>query len=107
MLYFCIKQFKADEVKIIRRRYISFSLPPKAKEVIFKILNEIYPANKFFRLRFNFDVIKCESASECLEHMLFHCESVQLLEWHTGLVTAHRDSAVIIDRENSQIWYFC
>ena len=59
---------------------VSFLLPPKVKQVNFKIFNEIHSTHKFLRLRSDFDVkncVFCESAIESLEHVLIQCESVQ------------------------------
>ena len=72
--------FDTSEIKKIRKKYLSFLLPPKAKEVNFKILNEIYPTNEFLRLKFNLDVnncVFCETNIENLEHVFFFCDMVQ------------------------------
>lgn len=78
---YILKEFGADKIKKkIRKNYISFPLPPKAKEINFKILNEIYPTNEYLRLRFNFDMnncVFCEEEIESLEHLFFYCESVK------------------------------
>lgn len=42
-------------VNEFRCKYLLFPLPPKYKEVDFKILYDIYPAKEFLRLRFNMD----------------------------------------------------
>jgi len=88
-----LRGFEVEEVKVMRRRYISLPLPPEVKEVNFKILNEIYPTNKLWRLRFNLDVkncVFCENETESLEHLFFHCGSV-FLERHVELDTVQED----------------
>ena len=77
---YILKEFEVEKIRKIRKNYISLPLPPKIKELNFKILNEIYPTNEFLRLRFNFDLnncIFCEKEIETLQHLFFHCNSVQ------------------------------
>lgn len=45
--------------KRIRCRFFSFPIPPKAKEVHFKTINDIYPCSEFTRLKFNLDSNEC------------------------------------------------
>ncbi len=61
----------------IRTRFLSFPLLPKAKEVQFKIINDIYPCNEFLRHRFNLDCNECtfcETDIESLEHLFYFCK---------------------------------
>lgn len=76
---YVLKDFDRNEVKKIRKNYLSYPLPPKVKEVCFKIINEIYPTKEFLRLKFNFDTndcVFCEKSIETLEHVFFWCDSV-------------------------------
>uniref|UniRef100_A0A9J8APK5 Reverse transcriptase domain-containing protein n=1 Tax=Cyprinus carpio carpio TaxID=630221 RepID=A0A9J8APK5_CYPCA len=65
--FYILKDFEVEKIKKIRKNYISFPLPPKVKEVNFKILNEIYPTNEFLRLRFNFDLNNCVFCTVCFQ----------------------------------------
>ncbi|KAK2829371.1 hypothetical protein Q7C36_017361 [Tachysurus vachellii] len=50
------KQFTNKFIRNIlskQKRYLSYPILPKAKEVTFKILNDIYPSNSFLHERFN------------------------------------------------------
>ncbi len=59
------------------RRFISFPLLPKAKEVKLKIINDIYPCTEFLGHRFNLDCNECtfcEADIESLEHLFYLCK---------------------------------
>lgn len=76
---YILKRFGVDKYKHIRKEYISFLVAPKAKEVQFKILNQIFPSNEFLRLTFNFDVNNCGFSGvdvKNLNHTFFHCHAV-------------------------------
>jgi len=47
--------FSKDSIHRLRTEYLKSPLPPKVKEVHFKILNGIYPSSEYLRLRFGFD----------------------------------------------------
>jgi len=51
--------FSKDSIHRLRTEYLKFPLPPKVKDVHFKILNGIYPSSEYLRLRFGFDSNKC------------------------------------------------
>lgn len=67
--------FSRDIIHSLRTQYLKFPIPPKAKELHFKILNGIYPSNEFLRLRFGFDANSCVFCEdiETTEHLFFHC----------------------------------
>ncbi len=50
-----LKDVPEEKKKKKRSRYLSLPISPKAKEIHFKILNDIYPCHEFLRKRFNFD----------------------------------------------------
>ncbi len=80
--------FPEDKVVWIRTRFLSFPLLPKAKEVQFKIINDIYPCNDFLRHRFNCNESTfCETDMESLEHLFYLCKfSKQIMGWPLCLV---------------------
>lgn len=64
--------------KRIRCVYITFPLPPKAKEVHFKIMNDIHARKAFLKLRFNIDLKEftfCNSGIETIEYLFFSCNT--------------------------------
>ena len=66
----------ASTAKRLRCNYLKFSIPPKAKEVHFKTMNEIYPCKELLCLKFNADVNECtfcENNIETQEHLFFSC----------------------------------
>nr|XP_017212910.1 uncharacterized protein LOC103911478 [Danio rerio]XP_017212911.1 uncharacterized protein LOC103911479 [Danio rerio] len=70
---------KANTIDI-RKRYLSFPLLPKMKEVHFKTINDIYPCNEFLRIRFHLDsnaCIFCLKDIESHEHLFYSCSSVK------------------------------
>ncbi len=71
-----LKDFQAKEVKKKKKlRYIPLALPPKVKEISFKILHSIYPTNDFLRQKLNFGPNNCgfcEKETETLEHLFFN-----------------------------------
>lgn len=69
-----------NTVKYFRTTYLKFPILPKAKEVQFKILNDIYPSNRFLHLKFNLENSPCHLCkhfSEDTEHIFFSCSAVQ------------------------------
>ena len=52
---YVLRDYNDIEARKIRKRYLSYPIPHKAKEVTFKILNDIYPSNQFLHVRFNWD----------------------------------------------------
>lgn len=72
--HYILKDLKSDQKTMIRKNYISYPVPPKVKELLFKILNEMYPTTDFIRHGFF-----CDSELENLDRLLFQCETVQLL----------------------------
>lgn len=71
----------------ISNKYIKFMrwpIPPKVKEMQFKIINGYYPTAAMLRKRFGFEVEPCAFCSqedETLEHLFFSC-SVTKYFWH-------------------------
>ncbi len=53
------KIFPKSSIFKLRTMYLSFPIPPKAKEVHFKNFNDIYPSLEFLRNRFNIDHNNC------------------------------------------------
>lgn len=45
--------------KKIRRNFLKFSIPPKAKEMHFKTINEIYTSGQLMHLKFNIGLNEC------------------------------------------------
>ena len=67
------QDFTNTSVVKIRTSNLSFPVPPKAKEVYFKML-EIYLCNDLLRQRFNLDLnvcTFCNSDIETMEHLIF------------------------------------
>ena len=74
------QKFTKNDIKKIRTNYLSFPVPPKVKEVHFKMLYEIYPCNDFLNQRFNLDLnvcTFCNSDIETVEHLFFLCNATQ------------------------------
>uniref|UniRef100_A0A3Q3ASU9 Reverse transcriptase domain-containing protein n=1 Tax=Kryptolebias marmoratus TaxID=37003 RepID=A0A3Q3ASU9_KRYMA len=72
--------FSDSEVNKWRTAYLKYPLSPKAKEVNFKILNNIFPSRELLRQRFNFDTNSCtfcDNDIETTDHLFFFC-------MHTG-----------------------
>ena len=64
---------------------MSYPIPHKAKEVVFKILNDIYPSYHFLHIRFNWENNTCgfcERDIETVEHIFFQCEHVLEFGWN-------------------------
>ena len=65
---------------------------PKAKEVHFKTINDIYPCSDFLHQRFKFDSSNCrfcDTDIETVEHLFFQCKFVNVFwkefrDWLTG-----------------------
>ncbi len=77
---YVLQEFSEEEAKKIRKRYLTYPILPKAKEVTFKILNDIYPSNNFLHEIFNWEnnsCMFCEKDIETVEDMFFQCELVQ------------------------------
>ena len=73
---YVLRDYNEVEVKKIRKQYLSYPIPHKAKEVTFKILNDIYSSNHFLHMRFNWDNNSCgfcERDIETVEHIFFEC----------------------------------
>lgn len=73
--------FDKNTVTYLRTAYLKFPVPPKAKEIHFKILNEIYPSYKFLNQKFNIEMVPCsfcESQSEDTDHIFFLCNFSKL-----------------------------
>ncbi len=87
---FLFKEFSKEAVVKIRTSYISFPVLPKAKEVHFKMLNDIYPCNDLLYRRFNIGVNVCTFCNadvETLEHLFFSCNLVKTFweDWQMWL----------------------
>lgn len=54
-----LKEYSTLDAKRIRCKFLSFPISPKAKEVHFKTINDIYPCGEFLRLKFNLDCNEC------------------------------------------------
>uniref|UniRef100_A0A1A7XB67 Reverse transcriptase domain-containing protein n=2 Tax=Iconisemion striatum TaxID=60296 RepID=A0A1A7XB67_9TELE len=70
------QKFTSQIVKSIRCNYLKFPIPPKAKEVHFKILNDVYPSKEFLHSKFNIgenDCTFCNDNIETVEHLFFTC----------------------------------
>lgn len=77
---YVLQEFIEEEAKKIRKLYFTYPVLPKAKEVTFKILKDIYPSNHFLQERFNWENNSCgfcEKDIETVDHMFLKCESVQ------------------------------
>jgi len=74
--------FSEADIKKWRTHYISYPVSPKAKEVHFRILNNVYPSNELLRKRFNIDQNNCSFCNveiETTEHIFFDCSCCMLL----------------------------
>ncbi|XP_013880610.1 uncharacterized protein LOC106529676 [Austrofundulus limnaeus] len=77
-----LQNFDIAIISKIRTKYLKFPIPPKFKEVHFKMLNNIYPSNEFIKDRFKFDVENCgfcNTNKETTKHLFFECVEVQQL----------------------------
>ncbi len=76
---YIFQHLNRKSVNEFRCKYLLFPLPPKYKEVHFKILYDIYLAKEFLRLRFNVDCNICQLCNndvETVEHLFLHCNLV-------------------------------
>lgn len=68
----------------ITNKYIKFMkwpIPPKIKEMQFKIINGYYPAAAMLKKRFGFEVepcVFCSQEDETIEHLFFSCPVIKL-----------------------------
>lgn len=90
---YILKDFQREEIEKIRTDYIAFPIPPKGKEVQFKILNKIYPTNRLLSDRFKIETgncVFCETEEEDLDHLFFLCNFIQIfwLDFHTWLYSS-------------------
>ena len=46
---YVLRDYSVVEARKIRKQYLSYPIPHKAKEIAFKILNDIYPSNHFLQ----------------------------------------------------------
>ncbi len=79
------KDFDSNELKEIRISYLSFPIFPKAKELQFKIMNDIYPSKEFLKSKFDIEENSCqfcESDIETTEHIFFNCIHSKLFWSH-------------------------
>lgn len=77
---YIVHDFSRVETKRIRKGFLSFPVLHKAKEVTFKIFNDIYPSNNFLHLRFNWEnnsCVFCDRHIETMEHIFFECVYVK------------------------------
>uniref|UniRef100_A0A3B1J8J0 Reverse transcriptase domain-containing protein n=1 Tax=Astyanax mexicanus TaxID=7994 RepID=A0A3B1J8J0_ASTMX len=77
---YIVNDYGLDIIYKIRTKYIYFPLPPKVKEVHFKILNDIYPTKYFIKSRFKLETdgcIFCSDEEEDLDHLFFQCHVIQ------------------------------
>ncbi|MEQ2264156.1 hypothetical protein XENORESO_020969 [Xenotaenia resolanae] len=73
---YILKDFKEEDIKKIRIKFMSSPVPPKAKEILFKIINNIYPSKEFLRTKFKINIGNCsfcETDNENLNHLFFDC----------------------------------
>lgn len=66
----------SSDAKKIRCYFLKFPISPKAKEVHFKTMNEIYPCKELLYLKFGLDTnvcTFCENDMESQEHLFFSC----------------------------------
>lgn len=76
------KNLNKQEIQSIRTNFFTFPIPPKWKEIHFKMVNEIYPSQELINKIFKFEMEKCcfcKSLSESTEHLFFKCEIVHKL----------------------------
>ncbi len=52
---YVLQEFREEEAKKIRKRYLAYPILPKAKEVTFKIRNDMYPSNNVLHEIFNWE----------------------------------------------------
>lgn len=58
------------------KNYLKLPVPPKAKEVHYKILSGVYPSKEFLRRRFAIDdncCSFCNGVIESTEHLFYDC----------------------------------
>ncbi len=88
---FC--HFDKKKVSEIRTNFLTFPVNPKRKKVHFKIMNHIYPAKYFLRVKFDVgDSNKCQLCNleiETVEHLFFQCNLVQTF-WNDAFCWIHQ-----------------
>lgn len=62
-----LRFFSKEEAVKLRAKFFKFPIPPKAKEVHFKTVNEIYPSAEFLRHRFGIDHNNCSFCDTHIE----------------------------------------
>lgn len=73
------------DVSEIRTNFLLFPVAPKCKEVNFKIMNHIYPAKEFLRVRFNVEESNVCQISK-LEKRLNICFFSVIWSTHSGIM---------------------
>uniref|UniRef100_A0A1A8L6V8 Reverse transcriptase domain-containing protein n=1 Tax=Nothobranchius pienaari TaxID=704102 RepID=A0A1A8L6V8_9TELE len=71
-----IKQiFPIDNIYSLRSKYLKFPITPKAKEIHYRVLNDVYPSGEFLRQRCGFETNKCVFCDdiETSVHLFFQC----------------------------------
>uniref|UniRef100_A0A3P9AV59 Reverse transcriptase domain-containing protein n=1 Tax=Maylandia zebra TaxID=106582 RepID=A0A3P9AV59_9CICH len=71
-------KLKGSNVKITNKytHFLKWPIPPKVKEMQFKIINGYYPAAEMLKKRFGFEVEPCGFCSqnaESIDHLFFSC----------------------------------
>ncbi|XP_013856001.1 uncharacterized protein LOC106511813 [Austrofundulus limnaeus] len=79
-LSFCrnsiLNSFSKENAAQLRGNFYKFPIPPKVKEIHFKIVNGIYPSADFLFKRFGFESTNCSFCKEHIEttnHIFYEC----------------------------------
>lgn len=70
------QHFSKQEKNKIRTTYPKLPIPPKAKEIHYKILSGLYPSSDFIHTRFGYDkdfCCFCNVDTESTDHLFFEC----------------------------------
>ena len=66
----------SSEMVLLRTKYLKFPVPPKAKEVNFEVMSDVYPSHDFLCKRFNMDLDVCRFCKKEIEttiHLFRNC----------------------------------
>lgn len=72
--------FTESQLVSLRTKYLKFPIPPKAKEVHFKTINNIYPSKELLHHRFNIDLelcVFCKKEIDATVHIFSDCLGTQ------------------------------
>ena len=84
-----LNTFDKPTIGKLRTKFFKYPVPPKTKEIHYKIMNDFYPSSEFLESRFGFEsneCIFCKGDMETSEHLFVSCSHThsfwkQFIDW--------------------------